>query len=218
MARFSNKEIQTTINDLKWCDECLHQLDQFFNGEIDFDDVDIQFHGVEMAHSRGIQLSLYMIEGVIENRLKKLHKCSVMDPNDINEMSEWYANLLGKLMYQTAIYCFWSLDSIPEQLLCKFKELIIQQYKHQYGLTEGIFNNDMNVTKLCSVLERLEGIWPAYYNDGELCSNEEMYKIIERQMICICEEEIEDEDEDNEDENENENEVNVGGVVDGVEF
>ena len=184
MTRLSNKEIQTIINDLKWCDECLCQLDQFFNGEIDFDDIDIQFHGVEMVHSQGIQLSLYMIEDIIENNLKKLYKCYIMDQNDINDMSELYANLLGKLMYQTAIYCFWPLDSIPEQLLCKFKELIIQQYRYQYGLIEGIFNDDMNAVKLCTVLERLEDTWPEYYKDGELCSNEEMYKIIERQMIC----------------------------------
>jgi hypothetical protein len=186
MTRLSNKEIQTIINDMKWCDECLYQLDQFFNGEIDFDDIDIQFHGVEMVHSQGIKLSLSIIENTIENNLKKLHKCYIMDPNDINDMSELYANLLGKLMYQTAIYCFWSLDSIPEQLLCKFKELIIQQHKYQYGLTEGIFNNDIDVAGLCTVLEMLEDTWPEYYKDGELCSNEEMYKIIERQMICQC--------------------------------
>ena len=34
MTRLSNKEIQTIINDLKWCDECLCQLDQFFNGDV----------------------------------------------------------------------------------------------------------------------------------------------------------------------------------------
>lgn len=192
MTRLSNKEIQTIINDMKWCDECLCQLDQFFNGEIDFDDMDIQFHGIEMIHSQGIKLSLDIIEHTIENNLKKLHKCCIMDPNDINGMSEWYANLLGKLMYQSAIYCCWSLDDIPEQLLCNFKELIIQQYKYQYGLTEGMFNNDMNAVKLCTVLEMLEDTWPEYYKDGELCSNEEMYKIIERQIIRRCADKIKD--------------------------
>ena len=192
MTRLSNKEIQTIINDMKWCDECLCQLDQFFNGEIDFDDMDIQFHGIEMIHSQGIQVSLDIIEHTIENSLKKLHKCCIINPNDINGMSELYANLLGKLMYQSAIYCFWSLDDIPEQLLCNFKELIIQQYKYQYGLTEGIFNNGIDVAGLCTVLEMLEDTWSEYYKDGELCSNEEMYKIIERQMIRQCAEEIKD--------------------------
>ena len=105
MARLSNKQIQTIMNDVKWCDECLHQLDQFFNGEIDFDDMDIQFHGIEMIHSRGIKSSLYMIEDIMENSLKKLRKCCIIGPHDINGMSELYANLLGKLMYQSAIYC-----------------------------------------------------------------------------------------------------------------
>jgi hypothetical protein len=192
MARLSNKEIQTIINDMEWCDKCLCQLDQFFNGEIDFDDIDIQFHGIEMIHSQGIKLSLDMIEDVIDNSLKKLHKYCIIDPNDINGMSELYANLLGELMYQSTIYCFWSLDNIPEQLLCNFKELIIQQYKYQYGLTEGIFNNGIDVAGLCTVLEMLEDTWSEYYKDGELCSNEEMYKIIERQMIRQCAEKIED--------------------------
>jgi hypothetical protein len=192
MTRLSNKEIQTIINDMKWCDECIRQLDQFFNGEIDFDDMDIQFHGIEMIHSQGIKLSLDMIEDVIDNSLKKLHKCCIINPNDINGMSEWYANLLGELTYQSAIYCFWSLDNIPEQLLCNFKDLIIQQYKYQYGLTERIFNNGIDVAGICIVLERLEDTWSEYYKDGELCSNEEMYKIIENQMIRQCAEKIED--------------------------
>ena len=192
MTRLSNKQIQTIINDMKWCDECLRQLDQFFNGEIDFDDMDIQFHGIEMIHSQGIELSLHMIEHTIENSLKKLRKCCIINPNDINGMSELYANLLGKLMYQSAIYCFWSLDDIPEQLLCNFKELIIQQYKYQYGLAEGIFNNGIDVAGLCTVLEMLEDTWSEYYKDGELCSNEEMYKIIKRQIMRRCADEDDD--------------------------
>ena len=187
MTKLTNKEIQTIINDMKWCDECLRQLDQFFNGKIDFDDIDIQ-----MIHNQGIELSLSIIENTIENSLKKLHKCCIMDPNDINGMFELYANLLGELRYQSAIYCFWSLDDIPEQLLCNFKDLIIQQYKYQYGLTEGIFNNGIDVAGLCTVFEMLEDTWSEYYKDGELCSNEEMYEIIERQMIRKCAEEIED--------------------------
>ena len=85
-------------------------------------------------------------------------------------------------MYQCAIYCFLSLDDIPEQLLCNFKDLIIQQYKYQYGLTERIFNKGVNVLSLCVVLEMLEDTWSEYYKDGKLCSHEEMYKIIERQI------------------------------------
>lgn len=192
MTKLTNKEIQTIINDMKWCDECIRQLDQFFNGKIDFDDIDIQFHGVETIQSQGIKLSLYMIEDIIENNLKKLHKYCIMDPNDLNGMFELYANLLGELTYQSAIYCFLSLDDIPEQLLCNFKDLIIKQYKYQYGLTEGIVNNGIDVAGICIALEMLEDTWSEYYKDGELCSNEEMYKIIERQMSRKCAEEIED--------------------------
>ena len=182
MTKTTNSSIQGIIDQMIGYDECLTQLDRCLKNELNYDDINFSLCGMSWVYGGGMLLAVSTIEKAIMRNLKKLHKSCAMDENEWMRHCERYAIVLGKQMYQMALMDNITPEEIPDELLHKFQELLINYYKCEFGLVTKNPQQIIRFECLVEALESLERTWREYYNGTEMYSDVKICEIVNQQM------------------------------------